>query len=435
MYALYNKIKTLFAIEELRNKILNTFWLLLIFRIGSFIVLPGVDSSKLKGYRDGLMGILDTFLGGAFSNASIFGLGIMPYISASIAVQLLCVVLPSFQRMQMDGFAGRKKINKITKFLTLAVGLVQSTGYLAGTISNDMLLVDRTFFTISSLLFLIAGTMFCVWLGDRITDKGIGNGTSMLISVGILSSLPGALFSEYTYRGGSKGLMLVALELVVLYFVVIAVVAFTKATRKVPIQYSRQMVSGAYVGQRQYIPFKLNMTGVMPIIFSQTLMFIPYLIFNNLASKSDFAASISRYFSDFTSWQYNLVFGILIVLFTFFYTAITINPDNMASDMKKNNSFIPGILSGKQTAEYLDGVLSKLTLPGAIFLAIIATFPLFAKIVGMSSAFSKFYGGTSLLILVGVVCDLLQQVESFLLLNKYSSMSTSSLSKIMPDKN
>jgi preprotein translocase subunit SecY len=435
MYAIYNKIKTIFAIEELRGKILNTFWFLFIFRVGSFVVLPGVDSSKLKGYRDGLLGILDTFLGGAFSNASIFGLGIMPYISASIAVQLLCVVLPSFQRMQMDGFAGRKKINKITKFLTLAVGLIQSTGYLAGTISNDMLLIDRTFFTISSLIFLISGTMFCVWLGDRITDKGIGNGTSMLISAGILSSLPGALFSEYTHRGGSNGFMILIFELVLLYFIVMAVVAFTKATRKVPIQYSKQMVGGTHFGQRQYIPFKLNMTGVMPIIFSQTLMFIPYLIFSSLAKKSDFAASISRYFSDFTSWQYNLVFGCLIILFTFFYTAITVNPENMASDMKKNNSFIPGVLSGKQTADYLDGILSKLTLPGAVFLAIIAVFPLFAKLVGMSNSFSRFYGGTSLLILVGVVCDLLQQVESFFLLNKYSSMSSTNMSKIMPNKN
>lgn len=434
MYTLYIKIKTIFAIEELKRKILNTFWLLLIFRIGSFIVLPGVDSSKLKGYRDGLLGILDTFLGGAFSNASIFGLGIMPYISASIAIQLLCVVLPSFQRMQMDGFAGRKKINKITKILTLVIGLIQSTGYLAGTISNDMLLVDRTFFTISALVFLIAGTMFCVWLGDRITDKGIGNGTSMLISVGILSSLPGALFSEYSYRGGANGLMVLILELVVLYFVVVVVVAFTKATRKVPIQYSKQMMGGAYLGQRQYMPFKLNMTGVMPIIFSQTLMFIPYLILNSLAKKSDFAASISRYFSDFTSWQYNLVFGCLIILFTFFYTAITVNTDNMASDMKKNNSFIPGVLSGKQTSEYLDGVLSKLTLPGAIFLAIIAVLPLFAKLLGMCNSFSRFYGGTSLLILVGVVCDLLQQVESFFLLNKYNSMSSTTIAKIMSDK-
>lgn len=434
MFELVNKIKSVFSISELKDRLYKTFWFLVIFRIGSFIVLPGVDSSKLKGAVDGLLGLLNTFLGGAFSNASILGLGIMPYISASIAIQLLTIIVPTFQRMQLDGYAGRKKLNKITKFLTLAIALIQSTGYLAGTISNDMLLVGRLPFMISSLIFLVAGTMFCVWLGDRITDKGIGNGTSMLITIGIVSSLPGALFSEYVNRGGTRGLMVLLIELVVLFFIVMLLVAFTQATRKVPIQYSRQIVQGGYDGQRQYIPFKLNTTGVMPIIFSQTLMYVPAMIFNQLAKKSEFAASVARYFSDYTSWQYNLVFGILIIVFTFFYTAITVNPENMASDMKKNNSFIPGVQSGKSTAEYLDNILSKLTLPGAVFLAIIATLPLFAKLAGMSSYFSRFYGGTSLLILVGVVFDVLQQIESFLLSNKYGLMSKKSLSKIVSMK-
>lgn len=424
MRELIKNIGLLFSIKGLRNRITNSFVCLLAFRIGSFVVLPGVDASKLRGYREGILGILDTFLGGAFSNASILGLGIMPYISASIIVQLLTVLLPSFQRMQLDGAAGRKKLGKITKFLTLVVCLIQSTGYLAGTISSEVLLVDRMFFTISSLMFLTSGTMFCMWLGDRISDKGVGNGTSLLISVGILSSLPGAIFSEYVHRGGVRGLMILMLELIVLYFIVMLVVAFTHATRKIPIQYSRQLSSNAgYVGQRQYIPFKLNMTGVMPIIFSQTIMLVPYFVFKSLSQKNDFAASATRYFLDTTCWQYNLMFGCLVVLFTFFYTAITINTDSMASDMKKNNSFIPGVLSGKFTSAYLEDILNKLTFPGAVFLALISALPLFASLLGMSGAFGRFYGGTSLLILVGVVCDLISQVESYMLMSKYDSFS------------
>lgn len=424
MREIIKNIGLVFSIASLRTRILNSFVCLLAFRVGSFIVLPGVDASKLKGYREGILGILDTFLGGAFSNASILGLGVMPYISASIMVQLLTILLPSFQRMQLDGAAGRKKLGKITKILTLGLCLIQSTGYLAGTVSGEILLVDRMFFTISSLIFLMSGTSFCMWLGDRISDKGVGNGTSLLISVGILSSLPGAIFAEYLHRGGVKGLMILVAELIVFYFIIMVVVAFTHATKKVPLQYSRQLASNAgYVGKRQYIPFKLNMTGVMPIIFSQTIMLVPFFIFKSWASKSDFAASATKYFSDYTCWQYNLIFSCLVILFTFFYTAITISTDTMASDMKRNNSFIPGVLSGKPTAAYLEEILNKLTLPGALFLAVVASLPLFSKLLGISSSFGRFYGGTSLLILVGVVCDLLNQIESYILMNKYESFS------------
>ena len=418
-------IRNIFSIEELKVRILNTIGFLLLFRIGSYIVLPGVNTALLTGEAKGIFGLLDTFLGGAFSNASIFGLGVMPYISASIAVQLLTIALPYFQRLQKEGQSGRQRLNQITKILTILIALVQSAGYLSAAIPSDVLVVSRPFFTSTSMVILTAGTMFCMWLGDRITDKGIGNGVSMLIMIGIISSLPGALFAEVITRG-SQGALVLIIELLILFFVVVGVVMFTKATRKVPVQYAKQMVSSSLQSsQRQYIPLKLNTSGVMPIIFAQALMFLPALLAGIWAEKSDLAAAVGRAFSDFTTWQYNLTFSILIILFTFFYTAITINPMQMADDMKRNNGFVPGIKPGKPTSEFLDNILSKITLPGSIFLAFIAILPAFAHLAGISRTFSRFYGGTSLLIMVGVVLDTLQQVESFLLMRRYEGMMKS----------
>ncbi len=418
-------VRTIFSIEELKARILNTIGFLLLFRLGSYIVLPGVDPTQLTGEAKGIFGLLDTFLGGAFSNASIFGLGVMPYISASIAVQLLTIAVPYFQRLQKDGQSGRKKLNQITKVLTIFIALLQSVGYLTAAITSDVLVVSRPFFTSISMVILTAGTMFCMWLGDRITDKGIGNGVSMLIMVGIISSLPGALFAEVITRG-SQGALILIIELLLLFVIVIGVVMFTQATRKVPVQYAKQMISNSLQrGQRQYIPLKLNTSGVMPIIFAQALMFLPALISGIWAEKSDWAATVGRAFSDFTTWQYNLTFGILIVVFTFFYTAITINPMQMADDMKRSNGFIPGIKPGRPTSEFIDNIISKITLPGSLFLALIAILPAFAHLAGVSRTFSRFYGGTSLLIMVGVVLDTLQQIESFLLMRRYEGMTKS----------
>ena len=425
----FRTIKNIFAVEELRVRIRNTVGFLLLFRAGSYVVLPGIDPAKLTGKAQGIFGLLDTLLGGAFSNASVFGLGVMPYISASIAVQLLTIALPNFQRLQKEGHTGRKRLNQITKVLTLCIAMVQGFAYLSGMISEDVIVINRSFFTGAAMLILTAGTMFCVWLGDQITDKGIGNGVSMLIMIGIISSLPGALVTEVIARG-TGGMLVLIIEFLLLFIIVVGVVMFTQATRKVPVQYAKQIVSSsAYGGQRQYIPLKLNTSGVMPIIFSQTLMFLPALVAGFWSDKSNIAASISRAFADFTSWQYNLTFSILIIVFTFFYTAITINPTQIADDMKRNSSFIPGIKPGKPTSEFLDTVLSRITLPGSFFLALIAILPAFAHMAGISRAFSKFYGGTSLLIMVGVVLETLQQIESLLLMRRYEGLMKSGKNK------
>ena len=425
----FRTIKNIFAVEELRVRIRNTVGFLLLFRAGSYVVLPGIDPAKLTGQAQGIFGLLDTLLGGAFSNASVFGLGVMPYISASIAVQLLTIALPNFQRLQKEGHTGRKRLNQITKVLTLCIAMVQGFAYLSGMFSEDVIVINRSFFTGTAMLILTAGTMFCVWLGDQITDKGIGNGVSMLIMIGIISSLPGALVTEVIARG-TGGMLVLIIEFLLLFIIVIGVVMFTQATRKVPVQYAKQIVSSsAYGGQRQYIPLKLNTSGVMPIIFSQTLMFLPALVAGFWSDKSNIAASISRAFADFTSWQYNLTFSILIIVFTFFYTAITINPTQIADDMKRNSSFIPGIKPGKPTSEFLDTVLSRITLPGSFFLALIAILPAFAHMAGISRAFSKFYGGTSLLIMVGVVLETLQQIESLLLMRRYEGLMKSGKNK------
>ncbi len=425
MRKVFHTIKNIFSIEELRVRILNTMGFLLLFRAGSYVVLPGVDPTKLTGEAKGIFGLLDTFLGGAFSNVSVFGLGVMPYISASIAVQLLTIALPYFQRLQKEGYSGRKRLNQITKVFTIFIAIIQGVAYISAAVADEVIVISRPFFTGASMLILTAGTMFCVWLGDQITDKGIGNGVSMLIMIGIVSSLPGALVTELISRGTRGGLVLV-LELLILFVIVVGVVMFTQATRKVPIQYAKEIVSSkVYGGQRQYIPLKLNTSGVMPIIFSQALMFLPALIAGLWSDKSTMAASVGRAFSDFTTWQYNLTFSILIVVFTFFYTAITINPAQIADDMKRNSSFIPGIKPGKPTSEFIDTILSRITLPGSFFLALIAILPAFAHMAGVSRSFSRFYGGTSLLIMVGVVLDTLQQIESLLLMQRYEGLMKS----------
>jgi preprotein translocase subunit SecY len=419
-------VKNIFSIEDLRVRIVNTIGFLIIFRLGSFIVLPGVDPSKLGDAPEGIFGLIDTFLGGAFSNASIFGLGIMPYISASIVLQLLTVGVPYFQKMQKEGESGRKRINQITRVLTILITVAQGIGYVSATIlPTGAVMVSTTLFMFSSLVLLSAGTMFCMWLGEKITEKGIGNGISMLIMIGIISRFPGAIIAEGLEKGTS-GMLLLIIEALVLFFVVVGVIALTEATRRIPVQYAKQVVGGkVYGGQRQYIPIKVNASGVMPIIFAQSLMFVPALIAQIWAGESDIANYIGTTFSDFTSWQYNLLFAALIIIFTFFYTAITVNPEQIAEDMKRNGGFVPGIKPGAPTSEFIDGIISKITLPGSVLLAAVAILPALAIIAGVGGEFAQFYGGTSLLIMVGVIMDTLRQIESYLLMRHYEGMMKS----------
>ena len=419
-------VRNIFSIEDLRVRIVNTIGFLIIFRLGSFIVLPGVDPSKLGAAPEGIFGLIDTFLGGAFSNASIFGLGIMPYISASIVLQLLTVGVPYFQKMQKDGESGRKRISQITRVLTIAITIAQGIGYITATIlPTGAVMIDTTLFLFCSLVLLSAGTMFCMWLGEKITEKGIGNGISMLIMIGIISRFPGALIAEGLEKG-SSGMLLLIIEALVLFFVVVGVIALTEATRRIPEQYAKQVVGGkVYGGQRQYIPIKVNASGVMPIIFAQSLMFVPALIAQIWAGENDIANYIGTTFSDFTSWQYNLLFATLIIVFTFFYTAITVNPEQIAEDMKRNGGFVPGVKPGAPTGEFIDGIISKITLPGSILLAAVAILPALAIVSGVGGEFAQFFGGTSLLIMVGVIMDTLRQIESYLLMRHYEGMMKS----------
>jgi len=425
MKRFFQTIRNIFSIEDLRVRILNTIGFLIIFRLGSYVVLPGVDPDKLTT-PGGIFDFLDIFLGGAFNRASIFALGIMPYISASIVIQLLTVAVPYFQKMQKEGDSGRKKMTQITRVLTIAITAAQSISYIAVTIPAEAILVDsRLFFTISSVVIITTGTMFCMWLGERITDKGIGNGISMLIMIGIIAGFPQALIQEAAAKG-MQGALLFVLEILALFFVVMAVVMLTQAVRRIPVQYAKQVVGNkVYGGQRQYIPLKVNSSGVMPIIFAQALMFIPGMVAGFWRDSSEIANAIGNTFNDFTSWQYNVVFGILVVVFTFFYTAITVNPNDIADNLKRNGGFIPGIKPGKQTSEFIDTVLTRITLPGSIFLAIVAILPAIASLAGVTRGFSYFYGGTSLLIMVGVILDTLQQIESYLLMRHYEGLMKS----------
>ncbi|MFM9837224.1 MAG: preprotein translocase subunit SecY [Cyclobacteriaceae bacterium] len=424
MKRFFTTIKNIFAIEDLRVRILNTIGFLIIFRLGSYIVIPGVDANLLTGNQGGIFDFLNTFLGGSFSRVSIFALGIMPYISASIVVQLLTVAVPHFAKMQKEGDSGRKKLNQFTRVLTILITAAQSYGYLRATVNQEAIINPGMFFTISSMMIIVAGTMFCMWLGERITDKGIGNGISMLIMIGIVSRFPAAIWQEADSKGLSGGLLLI-LEFLALFFVVVGVIAMTQAVRRIPVQYAKQVVGNKlYGGKRDFIPLKLNSAGVMPIIFAQALMFIPPLV-AQIWRDSDVSAYVGSTFADFTSWQYNLLFASLIIIFTFFYTAITVPSNDIAENLRKNGGFVPGIKPGKQTAEFIDSILSKITLPGALLLAAVAILPAFAVKAGITQNFAYFYGGTSLLILVGVVLDTLQQIESYLLMRHYEGMMKS----------
>ncbi|MEM6358810.1 MAG: preprotein translocase subunit SecY [Bacteroidota bacterium] len=419
-------IKNIFSIEDLRVRILNTIGFLIVFRLGSFIVIPGIDAEALgNAAQGGIFDLLNTFLGGSFSRASIFALGIMPYISASIVIQLLTVAVPYFQKLQKEGESGRKRLTQITRILTIAITAAQGGSYLATTVPAEAIMYPSAFFNIFSVIILITGTMFCMWLGERITDKGIGNGISMLIMIGIISRFPASIWYEFVEDKGLNGALMSVLEIVALFFVVVATVALVQATRRIPIQYAKQVIGNKlYGGKRDYIPLKVNASGVMPIIFAQALMFIPSMI-AGLWRDSEIGAYIGSTFSDPYSWQYNLLFGLLILIFTFFYTAITVNPNDIADNLKRNGGFIPGIKPGKQTSEFIDQILTKITLPGSIFLALIAIIPAFAVQAGVSANFAQFYGGTSLLIMVGVILDTLQQIESYLLMRHYEGMMKS----------
>ena len=437
MKKLIQTIKNIFKIEELRKRILYTLLLLIVYRLGSFIVLPGIDASVLadaEKFRattsEGLMGLLNMFSGGSFGNASIFALGVMPYISASIVIQLLGIFVPYFRRLQMEGESGRRKMNQYTRYLTIAIVLIQGFAYMKGLpamLGNDPAFVNSVFvyddlgmssfmFNLVSVALLLGGTMFVMWLGERITDRGIGNGISLIIMIGIIARLPHAFLGEITmkFSGIGGGPLALIVELVVMFFIFVAAIALVQAVRKVPVQYAKRVIGNKqYGGVRQYIPMKINAAGVMPIIFAQALMMIPMLF-----PGTGFAAVMGNY----TGFWYNFTFALLVIAFTYFYTAVTINPTMMAEEMRKNNGFIPGVKPGRKTAEFLDSIMSRVTLPGSIFLALIAILPAFATMLGIEPSFASFFGGTSLLILVGVVLDTLQQIESHLLMRHYDGL-------------
>ncbi len=435
MKKIVETIKNIWRIEDLRTRILITLLFVAIYRFGSFVVLPGIDPARLQQLQeqtsDGLMSLLNMFSGGAFSNASIFALGIMPYISASIVIQLLAVAVPYFQKMQREGESGRRKINQYTRWLTIAILLFQAPTYLinlkAQTAGSGAFLVgDGFWFMLSSTLILAAGSMFVLWLGERITDKGIGNGVSMIIMIGIIARMPSALIEEFTSAlSGAEGggLIKFLFEIVALLAVMALAILLVKAVRKIPVQYAKRVEGNRqFGGARQYIPLKLFAANVMPIIFAQAIMFIPLSLAQVAGEGSTWVLS---QFLDHTSVLYNAVFVLLIVAFTYFYTAITLNPVQMAEDMKRNNGFIPGIKPGKNTADYIDNVMSHLTFPGSLFIALIAIMPAFAGVFGVKQNFAQFFGGTSLLILVGVVLDTLQQIESHLLVRHYDGLLNS----------
>ena len=420
-------IKNIFKIEELKNRIIYTLLLVLVYRLGCYILLPGLDPDALKGgisgTQEGLVGLLNMFSGGAFGNASIFALGVMPYISASIVVQLLGMFVPSFRKMQMEGESGRRKMNQITRYLTIAILAIQGPAYVTGMIPRNAIAVGWSsfMFNIVSTIILMAGTMFVMWLGERITDRGIGNGISIIIMIGIVARLPYALVAEIGQKfqgNGVGGPLILVVELVIWFLVIIAAIAIVQAVRKVPVQYAKRVIGNKqYGGVRQYLPLKINAAGVMPIIFAQALMMFPMLL-----GRWDATRGIAAAFSSYTNVWYNIVFAFLVIVFTYFYTAVTVNPTMMAEDMKKNGGFIPGVKPGKQTANYIDTIMSRITLPGSIALALIAIMPAFANIFGINNQFASFFGGTSLLITVGVVLDTLQQIESYLLMRHYDGL-------------
>ena len=422
MKNLIKTLKEIWAVEELRKRIIYTFGLVLVYRIGSFIVLPGIDTERLASSAAGdnsILNLINMFAGGAFSRASIMALGIMPYISASIVMQLLGMAVPTFQRLQREGESGRKKINQYTRLLTIAICLFQAPSYMGAYVPAEARLNDSFLWWFQVTAILTAGTMFVTWLGERITDRGIGNGISLIITIGIIAGLPGAFFQELGAKIYDGGLVILLVEMVILLFVILLTILLVQGTRRIPVHTakrvigrgSRQALAG---GQRSYIPLKINQAGVMPIIFAQALMFLPSLIFQN----SSFGAT----FSNIQGFWYNTEFFLMIVIFTYFYTAIMMNPNQMADELKRNGSFIPGVKPGKKTADFIEGLISRLVFPGSIFLGVIAILPAFAMNFGVQQGFAYFFGGTSLLIMVGVVLDTLQQIESHLLNRHYDGL-------------
>jgi preprotein translocase subunit SecY len=440
MKRLIQTIRNISKIEDLRKRILYTIGIILIYRLGAYVVIPGVDPHQLTALQNqasgGLLGLLNMFSGGAFSNASIFALGIMPYISASIVIQLLGMAIPYFQKLQREGESGRNKINQITRYLTVVITAFQAPGYLANLVRqlpaeaitpfDPSVTSPSTFFWISSTIILVSGTMFIMWLGEKITDKGIGNGISLIIMIGIIARLPFALFGEFVSRMEEQGggLVIFVIEIAVLIFVILLTILLVKGTRKIPVQYAKRVVGNKqYGGVRQYIPLKVNSAGVMPIIFAQAIMFLPLTLAG--FAESETLTGVAQTFTNPNGFWYNFVFAVMIILFTYFYTAITVNPQQMAEDMKKNGGFIPGVKPGKRTVDFIDNVMSRITLPGSIFLALVAVMPAFVSLIGVNTQFAQFYGGTSLLILVGVILDTLQQIESHLLMRHYDGLTKS----------
>ncbi|GHU72668.1 protein translocase subunit SecY [Bacteroidia bacterium] len=426
-------IKNIWKIEDLKNRIILTFSLILVYRFLSVITLPGIDPTALDALHaqtaNGIMSLLDMFSGGAFSNASIVALGIMPYISASIVIQLLGIAVPYFQKLQREGESGRRKINQYTRYLTIIILILQAPAYLVNLNvqmrTSGAVIPGGFWFTMSSTIILAAGSMFVLWLGERITDKGVGNGISFIIMIGIIARLPQSFFQEFVARfsESSGGLIMLLLEIVALLAVIAGAILLVQGTRRIPVQYAKQMVGNRqFGGARQYIPLKVNAANVMPIIFAQAIMFIPVTLMGFGNTTDGWMYKVFGPLTDINGFWYNFIDVVLIILFTYFYTAITINPKQMAEDLKRNNGFIPGIKPGKKTAEYIDEIMSRITLPGAIFLALVAVMPAFAKLFGIQQGFASFFGGTSLLILVGVVLDTLQQVESHLLMRHYDGL-------------
>ncbi len=431
------KIKEIWSIEELRSKIKNTLLLLLVYRVGTFIILPGIDGSvlmgALKSQTEGILGLVNVFAGGAFGRGAIFALGIMPYISASIVIQLLTIAVPTFQRMQKEGEDGRRKINQYTRVLTIAITMVQAVAYLynitgksdnwsALLFKTHPELMSETMFMVINVAMLVAGTMFTMWLGERITDKGLGNGISLIIMVGIIDRLPEALGFELDQRITKGGMPLFIVEIVTWLAVIVATILLIQGVRKISVNYAKRVEGNRMVGgARQYIPLKVNSAGVMPIIFAQAIMFLPPTI----AQSVENPGSILRAMSDYGSFAYNTVFAVLIIAFTYFYTAITVNSNQMADELKKSGGFIPGIKPGRHTSEYIDEIMSRITFPGSLFLAAVAILPSVAMLFGISQSFAQFFGGTSLLIMVGVVLDTLQQIESHLLMRHYDGLMKS----------
>ena len=432
MKKLIETLKNIYKIEDLRSRLGLTLLLLAVYRFGSFVILPGIDPNpenfeQLRSQTsDGILGLLNMFSGGAFSNASIFALGIMPYISASIVIQLLGFAVPYIQRLQKEGESGRRKINQMTRYLTVIILVFQGWAYLANLhfqLPEKAFVMSTFSFSVSSTIVLAAGSMFIMWLGERITDKGIGNGISMIIMIGIIARLPHSLVQEFASRLAEqgKGFIMIIIELVIFLFVIAATILLVQGTRKVPVQYAKRIVGNRqYGGVRQYIPLKVNAAGVMPIIFAQAIMFVPISVAGLFGNET--MSRMMSSFSDYTGFAYNITMFLMVIIFTYFYTAITVNPNQMSDDMKKNGGFIPGIKPGKRTSEYLDTVMSRITLPGSIFLGLITILPAFAMVLGVNSGFAHFFGGTSLLILVGVILDTLQQVESHLLMRHYDGL-------------